>query len=151
MATLPNFVSEYQVNRPDEHPVAPPPPPKRDGGYPDGNPKTTYGEKKPGFDAIPPSALLHLGAAMNNGKEKYGAMNWRHSEVSATVYYNAALRHLLAWFDGEEYAEDSGVHHLAHVMACMSILLDAREQSTLNDNRPNPGYFNIALILQTKD
>lgn len=106
---------------------------------PDDNPKTVLGLRKPPTHAIPPVALLHLGGAMADGEAKYGLMNWRQKRVSASVYYDAAMRHLLAWWDGEDSASDSGCHHLAHVMACMSILLDAEANKTLNDDRPTPG------------
>jgi len=107
--------------------------------YPDDNPKTVLGMAKPLTFAIPPSALIHLGGAMENGRKKYGLMNWREKGVSASVYADAAERHLMAWRDGEAIADDSGCHHLAHVMACCAILLDAMECGTLNDDRPVPG------------
>jgi hypothetical protein len=51
---------------------------------------------------------------------------------------------LFAWFDGEEVASDSGVHHLGHAMACLAILLDAQETGNLVDDRPtsNQGAYN---------
>ncbi|AIT13313.1 endolysin; inhibits RNA polymerase [Ruegeria phage DSS3-P1] len=106
---------------------------------------------KPGIYAIPPTALLHCGAAMHNGCEKYGLTNWREHEVSASVYYNAAFRHLAAWWDGEREAEDSGVHHLGHVMACCAVLLDAEHMGKLRDDRPAiPGPFSFAVAEMTK-
>lgn len=103
--------------------------------YPDGNPKTAIGRSKPPLCAIPPVALLHLGAAMADGERKYGRFNWRDNAVTSSVYYDAMQRHLMAWWDGERCAADSGQHHLAHVMACCSILLDAEANGTLNDDR----------------
>lgn len=117
---------------------------------PDGNPKTVFGLAKPGFAAIPPVALIHLGAAMQNGREKYGLMNWREKNVSASVYRDAMERHLLAWWDGEQVAPDSGVHHLGHVMACCAILLDAEAQGALNDDRPIPGKFAELVAAMTR-
>lgn len=118
---------------------------------PDGNPKTVFGLAKPGFAAIPPVALIHLGAAMQNGREKYGLMNWREKNVSASVYRDAMERHLLAWWDGEQVAPDSGVHHLGHVMACCAILLDAEAQGALNDDRPPiPGKFSELVAALTR-
>ncbi len=108
--------------------------------YPDDNPKTALGVAKPSMHGVPPVALLHLGSAMADGVRKYGLTNWRDKPVSSSTYYDAALRHLLAWWDGESLAADSGAHHLAHVMACCAILLDAEGCATLNDNRPSvPG------------
>ena len=109
--------------------------------YPDNNPKTVLGLKKPAMSPVPPAALLHLSRAMSDGRRKYGLMNWREKRVSSSIYYDAAMRHLMAWFDGEEEAEDSGVHHLGHVMGCMAIILDAYETGNLNDDRPVKGKF----------
>lgn len=108
--------------------------------YPDNNPKTVQGRKKPAMSCVPPVALLHLAHAMMNGEQKYGRMNWREHTVSSSVYYDAAMRHLMAWFDGETYASDSGAHHLGHVMACCAILLDGESLAVLNDDRNAFGF-----------
>lgn len=100
------------------------------------NPKDAIGMTKASLRAVPPVALLHLGQAMMDGVRKYGLMNWRQHPVLVSIYYEAALRHLFAWWDGEDYAVDSGVHHLAHVMACCAIILDATASDTATDDRP---------------
>lgn len=104
-------------------------------GYPDDNPKTRFGEQKPPMSDVPTTALRALGLVMRNGARKYGRLNWRRHAVSATVYYDAAERHLMAWLDGEDLDPESGLPHLAHVMACCAILLDAAAHGKLNDNR----------------
>lgn len=103
------------------------------------NPKDAVGQLKPQLHAIPPSALIALGLAMENGEAKYGLMNWRDKAVIASVYYDAAQRHLLSWWDGEDVAADSKIHHLAHVMACCAILIDAEITNSLSDDRPAGG------------
>jgi hypothetical protein len=45
----------------------------------------------------------------------------------------------MAWFSGEDIDPESGVSHLAHVMACCNIVLDAKEHGKLNDNRLTTG------------
>ncbi len=107
--------------------------------YPDGDPKSAIGATKPSMSVVPPVALLQLCTAMQDGAGKYGAMNWRGTGVNALVYYNACMRHLMAWFDGEDKAEDSGVHHLAHAMACLAIMMDAEACQKLTDDRPQAG------------
>lgn len=109
--------------------------------YPDGNPKTAMGAKKPDPSVVPPAGRLHLATAMMNGAEKYGPFNWRDQPISSRPYIAAAMRHLEAYLDGEDFSQDTvaagkPVHHLAHVMACCAILLDATEVGCLNDNRP---------------
>lgn len=103
---------------------------------PDDNPKTRLGVLKPPFHLIPSTALAHLACAMRNGASKYGPYNWREQAVSSTTYVSAAERHLKQWLNREQDAQDSGVHHLAHVMACCAILIDAQEIGKLNDDRP---------------
>lgn len=103
------------------------------------DPKTTVGSIKPPMHALPPVALIYGGLVMEDGERKYSLMNYRNSVVPALTYYDAALRHLFAWLDGEDCAADSGLPHLAHVIGCMAVLLDSKEQGTLKDNRPTKG------------
>lgn len=130
---------------------------------PDGNPKTAMGAMKPDLSVVPPIALLHLATAMMNGATKYGAFNYRQDKVSSRVYVAAALRHLLSYLDGECFSQDTvagaaayerdpanhppiGVtHHLAHVMACCAIVLDADACDMLIDNRPDKGSAGAAI------
>jgi len=102
------------------------------------NPKDLLGVKKLDLTVLPDVAIAHASHAMMNGAQKYGPYNWREKKVRADIYIAAARRHISQWFDGEECAEDSCVHHLGHAMACLAILLDAQEYGCLIDNRP-PG------------
>jgi hypothetical protein len=105
----------------------------------DNNPKARAGALKVPTQFVPPVAKLHLGLAMKDGAEKYGPFNWRIEPVSSTTYMGAMERHLAAWFDGEDKAEDSGCHHLAHVMACCALILDSEDLGVLVDDRPPKG------------
>lgn len=115
--------------------------PSGDGGPPvSSNPKDLLGIAKPGIEAVPASALFHLGRAMAEGRGKYGLYNWRETAVQSDVYFNAMMRHAWAWNDGEELADGPlKCHHLAHVMACAAILLDGQNTGMLIDNRGTPG------------
>lgn len=100
------------------------------------NPKDLFGAVKVSLTKLPPVALAHAAHAMMDGATKYGPYNWRDKDVIASIYVDAAMRHLLDWFEGQETAKDSGVHHLGHAMACCAILLDALENGCLIDDRP---------------
>ena len=102
---------------------------------PDTNPKTVFGEAKTKFSVIPIGPLYALARVFVLGARKYGRYNWRGNTVSSTVYFDAALRHLFAWYEGEDDDPESGEPHLAHVVACVFILMDAKIHSNLNDNR----------------
>lgn len=107
--------------------------------YVDNNPKTLAGANRLPLHLVPPSATAFLAEAMADGGRKYGPYNWRTSPISVSPYYAAAKRHLDAFWDGEEVAGDSGVHHLAHAMACCAIVLDALTLDVLVDDRPPKG------------
>lgn len=100
------------------------------------NPKDAVGSTKPPLSCIPSGPLFQLGAALLSGSMKYGRHNYRVIGVRASIYYDAALRHLMQWWEGENVDTESGVEHLAHAMACMVILLDAESLGKLNDDRP---------------
>lgn len=107
--------------------------------YPDNNPKTLVGATKVPLHLVPPSATHYLALALEDGGKKYGPYNWRDIPISVSTYKAAAMRHLDAFWDGEELASDSKVHHLAHAMACMALMLDAMTVGTLVDDRPTKG------------
>jgi hypothetical protein len=118
--------------------------------YPDDNPKTVLGTKKPSLSKVPASAVLYEALAMMNGAEKYGPYNWRTKKVTASVYIDACKRHLDAWFDGEEVADDSKVPHLGHARASLAILIDAIETGNVNDDRPPKGAAAALISRFTK-
>jgi len=104
-----------------------------------GNPKDAFGLKKAPLRLVPGVALLYLSRAMGLGAKKYGAWNWRESKPRATVYYEAILRHLFAALDGQDNDEESGLPHLAHILANAAILLDAEATGNLIDDRAKSG------------
>lgn len=72
----------------------------------------------------------------NSNLHKTGAYNWRSTQVNASTYISAMMRHWAAYLDGEDRAEDSKCHHLAHIVANCNILMDAEKCGTLIDDRP---------------
>ncbi|MEX6506820.1 dATP/dGTP diphosphohydrolase domain-containing protein [Jiella sp. M17.18] len=86
---------------------------------------------------VPATSLAWLAEAHLDGAIKYGALNWRNQPIKLSDYIDAAIRHLLALKEGEDVAGDSQIPHAAHVMAGMSIVLDAAACGTLVDDRVN--------------
>lgn len=103
------------------------------------NPKDSIGIKKVQLNLVPPASLIYQALAMEDGAKKYGPYNWRENKVIASIYVAAAMRHLGAWYDSEELAKDSGKPHLGHALACIGIIVDAKETGNLVDDRPLPG------------
>jgi len=63
-----------------------------------------------------------------HGARKYGRHNYRAMGVRASVYYDACMRHLMAWWEGEDIDPDSGLHHLAHARAGLGVIRDSMMQ-----------------------
>lgn len=71
------------------------------------------GTKPSQLGTIDPIALLHLGEVSGFGAQKYDAFNYlKGYDWRLTV--DAALRHLLAFWGGEDRDPESGLLHPAH-------------------------------------
>lgn len=89
-------------------------------------------------------AYTEVALAMAEGAWKYGRHNYRVAGVRASVYFDAAMRHLVALEMGEEIDPDSGIHHCAKAIAGLLVLRDAMKGGTWTDDRP-PGNENWAF------
>lgn len=105
---------------------------------------------KPTISDVPPIGLFSMGAAMSDGAKKYGRFNWRTTEVTSSVFFDAMMRHLLAWYMGEDHAQDSSVHHLGHLQAGAAIVLDAELYGVLRDDR-DKSKFDAELLTKMLD
>jgi hypothetical protein len=105
------------------------------------NPKDTIGSGKAPLGLVSEAGILEMSLAMHEGAVKYGAHNFRSVGVRASVYVDAARRHIAKWVNGEERDPESQVHHLGSAMACLNIILDGQAMENLVDDRPpaNPG------------
>jgi hypothetical protein len=105
------------------------------------NPKDSIGSLKLPLHLWPQTATLHGCLALLDGALKYGRLNWRATEVRASVYYDACRRHLAEWLEGQNKDAKSGLHPLAHALACIAIILDAEAAGTLVDDRNYLGGY----------
>lgn len=116
------------------------------------NKKYSAAAGKPRMYAVPQVALWALGAAMADGAKKYGQFNWRANDVDLAIFIDALKRHISAFEEGEDFAQDSKIHHLAHVMAGCAIMLDAFYTGVVKDNRhptgKDPVYDGVEVYRQ---
>lgn len=115
------------------------------------NPKQAFGDRKVPLHLVPTPAMVAIAMGLKDGARKYGPYNWRTLDVETQTYVGAALRHLMAWQDGEDIDPDSGNSHLAHAMASLAILVDAMESGNVIDNRPPKGAGPLALERYKED
>lgn len=62
---------------------------------------------------MPPAWINGLADVLQFGSKKYADRNWENG-MDWSIPYACAIRHLLAWWDGERCDKESGLHHLLH-------------------------------------
>lgn len=101
-----------------------------------GDPKGEAGAAKPGLGNISVVAQYYEGAVMAGGEIDYGPYNWCEHPMKASTYYEAILRHLNAWWTGEDMDPKSKLPHHAHIRASSGIILDQQAAGRMIDDRP---------------
>jgi hypothetical protein len=99
------------------------------------NPKDMVGVRKAPMSTVSAPVLAELGVAMLEGACKYGRHNYRAVGVRASVYYDATMRHLMSWWEGEDVDADSGLSHITKAIASLAVLRDSMIQGKLQDDR----------------
>ena len=118
------------------------------------NPKDLIGATKPPQHCIPLPVLWEIGMAMFEGGWKYRDHNYRKIGVQASAYYDAARRHLDAWWEGEDIDPKSGLNHITKVMSCLTVLRDCMMQSAAGapvkfvDDRPPKSFVTMEMAEQ---
>ncbi len=105
-------------------------------GVKDTNPKDAVGIAKAPLSCVPMPVIFELGLAMMEGARKYGRHNYRVAGVRGSVYFDAVMRHMAAWWEGQDLDPDSGVSHLVKAIACLVVLRDSMMQTNWVDDRP---------------
>ncbi len=107
----------------------------------DTNPKDLVAVTKLDLGLVPDSLVVAAAVAFAEGALKYGRYNWRIAGVRSSVYNAALRRHLSKWWNGENSDPETLVPHLASVIACAGILIDAELADKLTDDRPPTAYL----------
>ena len=113
------------------------------------NPKDAVGIRKwRNFVTVPMTVIAEVGVAMLEGHLKYRRHNYRVAGVRSSVYVDAAMGHIMQWWEGEdldpdikvfennELSPDVGISHITKAIASLVVLRDAMIQNKLNDDRP---------------
>lgn len=109
--------------------------------YKDGNPKDSVGTKKAPMSCVPSGPLMEMAVGMQEGARKYGRHNYRAYGIRASVYYDATMRHLMAWWEGEDQDPDSGMSHITKAMTSLCVLRDAQINDMWTDDRPPESHY----------
>lgn len=86
------------------------------------------------YHHLPTEALESINKALTYGSKKYSDYNWR-SGFTWSRPFNAAMRHLWAFWNGQDIDEESKCPHLACAAANILFLLQFLITKTGKDNR----------------
>lgn len=87
------------------------------------------------LDLFPIEAFHGISQVLTFGAKKYEDRNWELGMKWSRVY-GALLRHITAWWDGEEDDPESGMPHLWHAGCCAAFLITYAERGVGEDDRP---------------
>ena len=102
----------------------------------DTNPKDAIGSTKAPASTLSRIVAAEIALGMLEGACKYGRHNYRVAGVRASVYFDATMRHIAAWWEGQDIDPESGIHHLSKAMASLFVLRDAQIHGKVYDDRP---------------
>lgn len=81
------------------------------------------------YSLLPKGAVNSVVDVLEFGSKKYADNNWQKVPSARTRYYDAAMRHIDAWWNGElldlDKGDQKGSHlpHLAHAICCLMFLM----------------------------
>ena len=78
-------------------------------------------EKAP-YHLIAPELLQAVAEILAFGAKKYAPRNWEKG-MNWSRPFGACMRHLWAWWRGEDTDEETGKSHLWHAACCIMFLL----------------------------
>lgn len=92
------------------------------------------GVKSAAMDLVPPWPVFKVGEVYGFGKNKYADRNWEQGYEWGKSYA-AAMRHMLAFWAGEDNDPESGLPHLAHAAWHMFALMEFQRNELGTDTR----------------
>lgn len=93
-----------------------------------------HDQGKPPITLISRRAIEEEAKVMAFGLKKYGAHNWR-AGMAWSRNLDAAMRHILAYADGENVDPETGISHLAHARCCLAFVLEYEKTHPKLDDR----------------
>lgn len=110
-----------------------------------------FDTQKPATELLSRVALEGVARVLGFGAQKYAAHNWRLGMEWGRVA-GAAMRHLLAFIDGEDIDPESGLPHVDHLMCCAMFLSEYQKKNLGTDNRhTSPTVKPYVFVTHTRE
>ena len=87
------------------------------------------------YDLLPPEFLEGTAAVLGFGAQKYSARNWEIGMRWGRPFA-ALMRHMWAWWRGEDKDPETGFSHLWHAACCIAFLMAYEQRRIGDDDRP---------------
>lgn len=87
------------------------------------------------FHLLPPELLEGVSSVLQFGAQKYSARNWELG-MAWSRPFGALMRHMWAWWRGEDRDEETGMSHLWHAGCCIAFLIAYEQRKVGEDDRP---------------
>jgi len=95
-----------------------------------------YDEDKPRTDLLPANVLLQVAKILGYGAKKYNDYNYLQGDgLPHSKPFGATLRHMFAYWDGEDLDKESNAHHLDHAITELLMLKDEINRGKGKDDR----------------
>lgn len=95
-----------------------------------------FDKDKTRVDLLPVDPMLQIASVFGFGASKYFANSYRQGETVAwSRTYGSILRHLFAFWNGEDIDPESGLPHLAHAGTQLMILMEHAKHNQDKDDR----------------
>lgn len=95
-----------------------------------------HDQGKAPWHLLPPDAMDEVLKVLDYGANKYAARNWE-AGMDWSRPFSAMMRHMWAWWSGEDIDQESGLSHLAHAACCVLFLLAYNKRFDGYDDRPH--------------
>lgn len=96
-----------------------------------------YDKNKLPMHLVAWDCIRRLARILQVGAKKYAPRNWE-TGMAWSRPYDAAMRHLTDWWNGEDLDPDSGENHLDHAFCNIMFLMRYARSCPELDDRPKP-------------
>ncbi len=95
----------------------------------------TYDEGKPPLANLPPAGIRAVANVQAYGHKKYRNFNNYRKGMEVSRNLSCAMRHIMAFMDGENMDPESHESHLAHAACRLMFVLQNQHDGTMIDDR----------------
>lgn len=94
-----------------------------------------FDDGKSPYELLAPELLEGLSIVLGKGARKYSKRNWEKGMQWGRVF-GACMRHMWAWWRGENIDNETGLSHLWHASCCIMFLVAYEQRGVGEDDRP---------------